>query len=95
MVHKDSIVIDAGISVNPEGKTVGDTDYASVAAIARFVTPVPGGVGMITTGVVFQNLIRAISLQKNLNHLDVSVSQFLTLASGPNMPGGGGVAAIV
>lgn len=63
MIHSDSIAIDAWISVNSEGKIVGDVDYVEVSNIAVLVTPVPWGVWMITTWIIFQNLIKAISLQ--------------------------------
>lgn len=64
MVHWKSIVIDAWISVDNTWKTRGDVDYPNVVKVARFVTPVPWWVGLITTWIIFQNLIRAIWLQK-------------------------------
>lgn len=95
MANADSVIIDVGTALNESGKMVGDVDYEAVSRIAKFVTPVPGGVGMITTGIVFQNLIQAIQLQKRRNHFDLSLNDFIVLASGPTMPGGGGIAAVV
>ena len=63
MVHWKSIVIDAWISVDNTWKTRGDVDYPNVVKVARFVTPVPWWVGLITTSIIFRNLIRAILLQ--------------------------------
>jgi methylenetetrahydrofolate dehydrogenase (NADP+)/methenyltetrahydrofolate cyclohydrolase len=57
-LREGQIVIDAGINyVN--GKLVGDVDAASVEGIAAVLTPVPGGVGPLTSALIFQNLIRA------------------------------------
>jgi methylenetetrahydrofolate dehydrogenase (NADP+)/methenyltetrahydrofolate cyclohydrolase len=52
------IVIDAGINYL-DGKLVGDVDAASVEGIAAALTPVPGGVGPLTSSLIFQNLIWA------------------------------------
>lgn len=95
MVTETSFVIDVGTALNEAGKMVGDVDYEAVSQVAKFVTPVPGGVGMITTGIVFQNLLRAIQLQKQRDHFELSVNDFIVLASGSTMPGGGGIAAVV
>ena len=40
-------------------KTVGDVDYEAVAAKAGAITPVPGGVGSVTTTMVIENIIAA------------------------------------
>jgi methylenetetrahydrofolate dehydrogenase (NADP+)/methenyltetrahydrofolate cyclohydrolase len=56
------IVIDAGINVVTDG-LVGDVDAESVRPIAAALTPVPGGVGTLTTAIVFRNLMRAMRLQ--------------------------------
>jgi methylenetetrahydrofolate dehydrogenase (NADP+) / methenyltetrahydrofolate cyclohydrolase len=51
-------VIDAGINYL-NGKLVGDVDAESVEGVAAALTPVPGGVGPLTSSLIFQNLIRA------------------------------------
>lgn len=61
-VKKGQIVIDAGINM-VGGSMVGDVDAASVAAKARALTPVPGGVGPLTATLIFDNLMRAMRLQ--------------------------------
>jgi methylenetetrahydrofolate dehydrogenase (NADP+) / methenyltetrahydrofolate cyclohydrolase len=64
MVREGVIAVDVGINPwkDPEsGKTrmVGDLDYASVAAVAEAITPVPGGVGPITDVWLLRNTIAA------------------------------------
>lgn len=95
MVNDQSFVIDVGTAINEAGKMAGDVDYETVSKIAKYVTPVPGGVGMVTTGMVFQNLMKAMRLQTRRNHFDLSMNDFIRLASGPTMPGGGGISAVV
>jgi methylenetetrahydrofolate dehydrogenase (NADP+)/methenyltetrahydrofolate cyclohydrolase len=52
------IVIDAGINYL-DGKLAGDVDAESAEGVAGALTPVPGGVGPLTSALIFQNLIRA------------------------------------
>ena len=56
MVKKDSIVIDVGIN-RIEGKIVGDVDTENVKKVAKYITPVPGGVGITTVVSLLGNLI--------------------------------------
>lgn len=56
------IIIDAGINVLEE-KIVGDVDFDRALGKAAAITPVPGGVGVLTTALIFQNLIKAVNLQ--------------------------------
>lgn len=53
------IVIDVGINVNEEGKLCGDVDYAAVEPIVDAITPVPGGVGSVTTSVLVGHVVEA------------------------------------
>lgn len=53
------IVIDVGINVNAEGKLCGDVDYAAVEPIVDAITPVPGGVGSVTTSVLVGHVVEA------------------------------------
>jgi methylenetetrahydrofolate dehydrogenase (NADP+)/methenyltetrahydrofolate cyclohydrolase len=57
------IVIDAGINY-VDGKLAGDVDAASAEGIAAALTPVPGGVGPLTSALIFQNLIRAARMAR-------------------------------
>ena len=58
-VKPGTIVIDVGINRNDEGKLCGDVDFASVAPIAGFITPVPGGVGPMTITMLLVNTVEA------------------------------------
>ena len=59
MVKPGAIVIDVGINRNDEGKLCGDVDFASVAPIASYITPVPGGVGPMTITMLLMNTIES------------------------------------
>jgi methylenetetrahydrofolate dehydrogenase (NADP+) / methenyltetrahydrofolate cyclohydrolase len=61
-VKPGATVIDVGINrVERDGKTklVGDVDYASAAAVAGAITPVPGGVGPMTIACLLANTVTA------------------------------------
>jgi methylenetetrahydrofolate dehydrogenase (NADP+) / methenyltetrahydrofolate cyclohydrolase len=62
MVHRDLIVIDAGIHQTPAKEIVGDTSKEAAELVAA-ISPTPGGVGVITTMQLFTNLISAVELQ--------------------------------
>ena len=61
-VGKDAVVIDVGINVDEKGKLCGDVDFDSITEIASMATPVPGGIGAVTTAVLAKHLIRAAGL---------------------------------
>ena len=63
MVSPGQTVIDAGINQLEDGNLCGDVDTEAVSQIVRAITPVPGGVGSLTTTVIMQNLLKAITLQ--------------------------------
>ena len=52
-------VIDVGINTDDEGSLCGDVDFAAVSGIAEMITPVPGGVGSVTTAVLAENCVIA------------------------------------
>ena len=52
-------IIDVGINVNEEGKLCGDVDFDNVEPIVAGITPVPGGVGNVTTAVLAKHVIEA------------------------------------
>ena len=56
-VKPGQIVIDVGMNVDPEGRLCGDVDYDLVSEIAEAVTPVPGGVGSITTAILLKHVV--------------------------------------
>ncbi len=64
VVNKDyvspgQIVIDVGINVNEEGKLCGDVKFDEVEPIVEAITPVPGGVGSVTTSVLVGHVVEA------------------------------------
>jgi len=63
MVKEGAWVIDVGINRLETGKLAGDVEFESVAARARAVTPVPGGVGPMTIAMLLRNTLRAAERQ--------------------------------
>lgn len=63
-VTEKSIVVDVGINVDAEGKLCGDVDFDAVSPIVSMISPVPGGVGAVTTSVLAKNVLKAARLQK-------------------------------
>ena len=59
---EDQIIIDVGINVDEEGNLCGDVDFAEAEPKAAAITPVPGGVGNVTTAVLMKHVIRAAGL---------------------------------
>jgi len=53
------VVIDVGINFGEDGKMCGDADFAAAQLIVDAITPVPGGVGTVTTSVLVGNVIAA------------------------------------
>lgn len=58
-VKKDAVVIDVGTS-SLNGKITGDVDFDDVIDKASYITTVPGGVGTLTTALLFKNLCEAV-----------------------------------
>ena len=58
-VSEGQIVIDVGINVNDEGKLCGDVCFDEVEPVAGMITPVPGGVGAVTTSVLVEHVVQA------------------------------------
>ncbi len=62
MVRPGAVVIDVGINRTEEG-LVGDVDFESVKEVAGAITPVPGGVGLLTIAMLLHNTLMAAKLQ--------------------------------
>jgi methylenetetrahydrofolate dehydrogenase (NADP+)/methenyltetrahydrofolate cyclohydrolase len=62
--NESTTIIDVGINFNEQG-LCGDVDYDSVVEKVMAITPVPGGVGAVTSMMLFMNLLKAIKLQFN------------------------------
>ena len=63
MVKPGAVVIDVGINRNAQGKLCGDVDYDAAAEKAGYITPVPGGVGLVTRAMLMQNTLQAAQKQ--------------------------------
>lgn len=59
MVRDGAVVIDIGMNRLPNGTLCGDVDFDEVAKKASYITPVPGGVGQMTTACLMRNVARA------------------------------------
>ena len=62
MVKEGAVVIDVGINRLPNGKLAGDVDFEQVQQIAGAITPVPGGVGLLTIAMLLANTLKAAQL---------------------------------
>jgi methylenetetrahydrofolate dehydrogenase (NADP+)/methenyltetrahydrofolate cyclohydrolase len=58
-IRPDAVVIDVGTNRLPNGKLVGDVEFAGAAARASWITPVPGGVGPMTVAMLLSNTLDA------------------------------------
>ena len=59
------VVIDVGINVNAEGKLCGDVKFEDAEPIVGAITPVPGGVGSVTTSVLVGHVVEAAMRRQN------------------------------
>jgi methylenetetrahydrofolate dehydrogenase (NADP+)/methenyltetrahydrofolate cyclohydrolase len=64
-VSAQAVVIDVGTNVLPDGSLVGDVDEASVRGVAAALSPVPGGVGSVTTSLL---LLHTTEAARNQSH---------------------------
>ncbi len=65
-VKEGAVVIDVGINAKPEGGGIcGDVDTDDVVQKASMVTPVPAGVGSVTTSILAKHVIKACKQQNN------------------------------
>ena len=55
-------VIDVGINVESDGNLCGDVDYDTIKTVAEKLTPVPGGLGPVTTAVLAKHVVKAYQL---------------------------------
>ena len=65
MVKPGATVIDVGINRIAPKKLVGDVDFEAVKEVAGAITPVPGGVGLLTIAMLMMNTVDAAEMQLN------------------------------
>jgi len=63
MIKEGATVIDVGINRLDDGKIVGDTDFENIKNKAKYITPVPGGVGPMTIAMLMHNVVKASKQQ--------------------------------
>ena len=64
MVKPGATVIDVGINRIAPKQLVGDVDFDAVAEVAGAITPVPGGVGLLTVAMLMENVVQAARAQR-------------------------------
>lgn len=64
-VKEGTVVVDVGINVDESGKLCGDVDTDDVLDKVSMITPVPAGVGSVTTSILAKHVVKACKLQNN------------------------------
>lgn len=70
-VKEGAVVIDVGINVDEEGNMCGDADFENIVEKASMITPVPGGVGSVTTSILAKHVIKACKQQHHVNSKEI------------------------
>lgn len=66
-VKKGATVIDVAMNRDTKNnRWVGDVDFDNVSKVAKFITPVPGGVGPMTIAMLLKNTVQAYKIQKKM-----------------------------
>ncbi len=74
-ISPEAVVIDVGTNVLADGSLVGDVDEASVTGVAAGLSPVPGGVGSVTTALLLLHTVEAARQQSRTTLLAASTSR--------------------
>lgn len=61
---KDSVIVDVGINLDQENKLCGDVDFDAVSESVAAISPVPGGVGTVTSMILLNHVIKAMRQQQ-------------------------------
>ncbi len=64
--NPDQIVIDVGINLDEKGDLCGDVDYEEAEGVVQAITPVPGGVGTVTTSMLLRHVVQAAEKQTGI-----------------------------
>ena len=85
MVNRSAVVIDCGINTTPDG-LVGDVDFAALRPVVSAITPVPGGVGPVTTMMLLQQTVEAAERSQRRTSRRWTVRDFRTVSESPRRP---------
>ncbi len=66
MIKEGAVVIDVGMNRDENGKLCGDVDFENVAPKCSYITPAPGGVGLMTVAMLLKNTVQVYKLQNGL-----------------------------
>jgi methylenetetrahydrofolate dehydrogenase (NADP+)/methenyltetrahydrofolate cyclohydrolase len=66
MIKEGAVIIDVG-TASVGGKLTGDADFDSVKQKASWITPVPGGVGLMTRAMLLKNTVSAASIAREMS----------------------------
>ncbi|WP_028829321.1 bifunctional 5,10-methylenetetrahydrofolate dehydrogenase/5,10-methenyltetrahydrofolate cyclohydrolase [Proteocatella sphenisci] len=66
-IKEGATIIDVGMNTDENGKLCGDVDFESAKSIAGAISPVPGGVGSVTTTILAKNLLSGIEKLIEMN----------------------------
>ncbi len=66
MIKEGAVIIDVG-TARVGGKLTGDADFDSVKQKASWITPVPGGVGLMTRAMLLKNTVSAASIAREMS----------------------------
>jgi methylenetetrahydrofolate dehydrogenase (NADP+)/methenyltetrahydrofolate cyclohydrolase len=89
MLRRGSVVVDVGINV-VGGKIVGDVDAATASEVCSALTPVPGGVGPVTSALLMTHLLRAADEQARRDAIPSRRRSKVRGAATPARPAGTG-----
>lgn len=64
-IRRGAIVIDVGVNLDEDGRLCGDVDFENVSSCEGVITPVPGGVGAVTTTVLAKHVIESARKKRN------------------------------
>jgi methylenetetrahydrofolate dehydrogenase (NADP+)/methenyltetrahydrofolate cyclohydrolase len=81
MVNRSTVVIDCGINLTSAG-IVGDVDFEAVRPVVAAITPVPGGVGPVTTMMVLAQTV--VSAERLAGSPEPEMARFLLPAADPS-----------
>jgi methylenetetrahydrofolate dehydrogenase (NADP+)/methenyltetrahydrofolate cyclohydrolase len=76
-VAEGAVVIDVGINTDQSGRPCGDVDFDDVAERSSLITPVPDGVGIVTTAVLARHVMRAAASRRAASATEICLAAIL------------------